>query len=95
VSKPEDGVDARVRDFTIEDLLGHEAMSHGRGYVWGGPDLSDVWGSVEFSEIQHDARGQLVLDARGKTSDGSCGGQSALLANPFSMTDRTKERSFI
>jgi hypothetical protein len=47
-------------------------MIHGVGPSWGGPEppAREVWNTLEFSETQRDARGHLVLDARGKTSDG-------------------------
>jgi hypothetical protein len=47
-------------------------MLHGAAPSWGGPEppTREIWDSIEFSEIQREAHGSLVLDSRGKTSDG-------------------------
>jgi hypothetical protein len=67
------GVDAFEREFTISSWAGRwKTMTHGTGTSWGGPQprTAEIWDSLEFSETQHDARSQFVLDAPGKTSDG-------------------------
>jgi hypothetical protein len=66
-------IDTVERQFTIASWFGPwRTMIHGTGTAWGGPEprAQEIWDSVEFSETQRDARGYLVLDARGKTSDG-------------------------
>jgi len=47
-------------------------VSHNAAPSWGGPEprTQEIWDSVEFSETRRETRGYLVLDARGKTSDG-------------------------
>ncbi len=67
------GIDAAERRFTIGGLFKTTAsMLHGSGPSWGGPqpDSRQIWNSAEFSEVQRDFRGSIVLDSRGKTPTG-------------------------
>jgi len=66
-------IDTFEQQFTIHSWLGPDStMLHGAAPSWGGPAprSREVWKSVEFSEIQRTGRGSIILDARGKTSDG-------------------------
>ncbi len=66
-------VDTLEQEFALHSLLGPDTtMRHGAAPSWGGPEprSQEVWDSVEFSEIERTVRGSLVLDARGKTTDG-------------------------
>jgi hypothetical protein len=73
VSRKPFSIDTLEQEFAIHSGLGPDKkMLHGSGLAWGGPEplTSEIWDSIEFSEIQRDAQGSLVLDARGKTTDG-------------------------
>jgi hypothetical protein len=66
-------LDTLEQQFSIHSWFGLDrTMLHGAGPSWGGPQprVQEIWDSVEFSETERKARGQMVLDARGKTSDG-------------------------
>jgi hypothetical protein len=66
-------IDTFEQRFSIHSWFGPDRiMLHGAAPSWGGPEprAQEIWDSVEFSEVQRRSRGQLVLDSRGKTSDG-------------------------
>jgi len=73
VGEPFPTIDTVELEFRIHSWFGPDrVMGLGSGSARGGPEPSAqrIWRSVEFSEIQRVSRGDVVLDARGKTSDG-------------------------
>lgn len=65
--------DTLEQQFSIHSWLGPDrTMHHGTAPSWGGPEprTREIWDSVDFSEVQRDSQGQLVLDSRGRTSGG-------------------------
>jgi hypothetical protein len=66
-------LDTLEQRFSIHAWLGPDkTMFHGAAPNWGGPEplAREIWDSVEFSEVRRDSLRHMVLDSRGKTSDG-------------------------
>jgi hypothetical protein len=64
-------VDYSAQSFIITTPRGKKRMDHGQGIAWDrGVPPASVWDGAEFTETDYDDHGRLVMDARGKTSDG-------------------------
>jgi hypothetical protein len=68
-------VDYGQRLFLIQTPRGKQGVQHAAGPMWGSglPLDEDVWSAVEYHETDYrDLEGFLVIDARGKASNGQC-----------------------
>jgi len=65
-------IDYGVRNYIITAANEPTGIRHGSGPVWsfGRPVDTDVWKSVEYSEVIYVADKLAILDARGRTPDG-------------------------
>lgn len=77
VSVTEQGNDSDYaqRQFVIQTPSGSKGIQHAAGPMWGSglPLDEDVWSAVEYRETDYrDLEGFLVIDARGKASNGEC-----------------------
>ena len=68
-------IDYGQRLFLIKTPGGRKGIQHAAGAMWGAglPVDEDVWSAVEYRETDYrDPEGFLVIDARGKNSNGEC-----------------------
>jgi hypothetical protein len=65
-------IDYGIRNYIVRSSSETAAIRHGSGPNWsfGRPVDPDVWKSVEYSEATYAAGKLVILDARGRTSDG-------------------------
>lgn len=65
-------IDYGIRSYIVTAANEPAGIRHGSGPFWsfGTPDDTDVWKSVEYSEVSYAAGKLQILDARGRTSDG-------------------------
>ena len=90
-------VDYSARNYYVKTPRGAKGILHGKGrsWSWGIPNDSEVWQSVEYTEVEYDQGGFGIIDARGKFANGNRWRYLGMLGESASYSDVDPESAKI